>query len=124
MTTWFRVTAGLILVTTVAAWNASSSLAGGHGQAVRPSVRVSDWQPLVLVGTQFRPFERVVIRVVETGSPTLVKRLRTTRRGTFVATLANSAVDRCGGFSVLVTGAGGRVAKVRLPLPLCPPAIP
>jgi hypothetical protein len=78
----------------------------------------------VLVGTQFRPFERVVIRVVETGSPTLVKRLRATRRGTFVPTVADSKIDRCSGLSVLVTGAGGRVAKVRLPLPLCPPAIP
>lgn len=124
MTSWFRVTAGLILITTVAAWSASSSLAGGHGQTMRPSVRVTDWQPLVLVGTRFRPFERVVIRVVETGSPTLVKRLRATRRGTFVATLTNAAVDRCGGLSVSVTGAGGRVAKVRLPLPLCPPATP
>ena len=124
MASWLRLTTGLILVATVAAWSASSGLAGSHTEIARPSVRVTDWRPLVLVGTQFRPFEHVVIRIVETGSPTLVKRLRATRRGTFVATLANSTFDRCGELSVLVTGAGGRVAKVRVPLPLCPPAIP
>jgi hypothetical protein len=124
MTGWIRLTTGLILVATVAAWSASASLARSHSDVVRPSVRVTDWRPLVLVGRQFRPFERVVIRIVRTGSPTVVKRLRATRRGTFVATLATSIVDRCSGLSVSVTGAGGRVAKLRLPLPLCPPGIP
>jgi hypothetical protein len=117
-----RATAGLILAIASAAFGATASLASEQREAAAPSVRVASWQPLALVGTRFRPSERVVIRVFETGSTTVVRRVRTTPRGTFRVLLAGAAIDRCSGLSIVVTDAGGRVAKVRLPFPLCPPA--
>jgi hypothetical protein len=122
MVFWIRATAGLVLAMAIAAFGATSSFAGEQRDAAAPSVRVTTWQPLVLVGTRFRPSERVMIRVFSAGSPTVVRRVRTTARGTFRVMLAGATIDRCNGPSIVVTGAGGRVAKVRLPLPLCPPA--
>jgi hypothetical protein len=121
----FRVcaTAG-ICAGALAAFIASVSVAGATNAQTQPLVKVADWEPLVLVGARFRPFERVVVRVAAAGSPTTVKRLRATRRGAFRVVLEASTVDRCSGPSILVTGAGGRVAKIRMPLPLCPPARP
>lgn len=123
MASWFRLTS-LLLVAAIATWSASPGFASGDSAAAQPSVRVAHWEPLVLRGTRFRPLERVVVRVLETGSPTVVKRVRASRRGTFSVTLPVWAADRCNGPSILVTGAGGRVVKVLMPLPLCPPALP
>jgi hypothetical protein len=120
----FRSATFLLLAIAVATSGAASGFAGELSAAAGPSVRVASWQPLVLVGTQFRPRERVVIRVFETASPTVVRRVRTTARGTFRVALAAAAIDRCNGLTIVVTGAGGRVAKARLPLPFCPPGVP
>jgi hypothetical protein len=89
----------------------------------KPSVRVTQWSPLVVVGERFRPLEPIVVKVTA-GTETLVRRLRSSRRGTFVVRFAAVNSDRCHGVSIIATGAGGRVAKMRLPEFLCPPAIP
>lgn len=112
-----------LAIVAVAALSSSASVASAGSEPSAPSVRVAEWHPLVVVGRNFRPFERIVIRVLDPGSPTIVKRVRATRRGAFVATVATS-VDRCNGPSVVVTRADGRIAKARMPLPLCPPGIP
>lgn len=124
MASRFRAPTVVAMVAAVVLSCTSPSLANGDGAPASPSVKVADWQPLVLRGSRFRPFERVVIRVFDASSPTVVKRLRATRRGTFVATIATAKVDRCSGVSIVVTGAGGRVAKTLMPLPLCPPGVP
>jgi hypothetical protein len=120
----FRAPTVVAMVAAVVLSCTSPSFASSDSEPAQPSVKVADWQPLVLVGSRFRPFERVVIRVSDASSPTVVKRLRATRRGTFVAIVAAATVDRCSGVSIVVTGAGGRVAKTKMPLPLCPPAVP
>ena len=89
-----------------------------------PTVRVTQYTPLVVKGEQFRASQRVVIRVTA-ASRTRVRAMRTSTSGTFVARFAAVSVDRCsGGVSVVVTAADGRVAKARRPDFLCPPAIP
>lgn len=120
MAPWLRITTAMALAALMVV---TAGMSQPDRDQAQPSVRVSQWAPLVLVGAQFRPFERVVIRV-SSDAETTVRRLRTTRRGTFVARFTTTALDRCSGFSIQVTGVGGRVAKARLPLPLCPPGSP
>jgi hypothetical protein len=101
----------------------STGFVDPKAKPLKPSVRVAQWSPLVVVGERFRPFQTVVLEVTA-GPKTLVRRLRTSRRGTFVVRFAAVISDRCNGVSIIATGAGGRVAKMRLPEFLCPPAIP
>jgi hypothetical protein len=103
---------------------ASTGLAYGKAESARPSVRVTQFSPLVVTGQRFKPVERIVIRVT-TSDKGIVRRTRVSPRGTFVARFEAVMGDRCGdAFSVVVTTASGRMAKATVPQPLCPPAMP
>lgn len=116
---------GLLIVSAAVGLLAvSAGFADAKRETVRPTIRIAQLSPLVVTGTQFRPRERIVIRVAALPK-TYVRTIRTTRRGTFVARFAAVTFDRCGGGpSVVVTTATGLVAKTRMPKPLCPPAMP
>ncbi len=115
---------GAILIVLVALLAVSTGVARAERDAARPVVRITQLSPLVVAGEGFRSRERIVIRVTA-GVDTSVRRTRVSPRGAFVARFAAVVADRCsGGISVVVTTAGGRVAKTRMPELLCPPGIP
>lgn len=115
---------GLLLLAACLALLAPSAAAASTDERARAVIRISRLSPLVVAGERFRPVERIVI-TVRVGADTLVRHQRASRRGSFAARFAETSVDRCSeGLAVVVTGARGSVAKVRMPPRYCPPAIP
>jgi hypothetical protein len=117
----------LIVTAALALLAASTALAHAKRDSARPTVRITQFSPLIVAGERFRPAQRIVIRVT-TPSTRHVTVKRTTARGTFVARFAAATFtgDRCGGgLSVVVTTASGitAVAKSRIPETLCPPPL-
>ncbi len=79
--------------------------------------------PLVLRGTHFRGREWVRLTAFADGQ--IVKRVRASRKGNFVATLPTIAYGRCGGgFGIRAVGSLGSRATfgVKVPLTACMPA--
>lgn len=98
----------------------SQGFAYTERESARPTVRIIHYAPLLVAGEQFRPLQRIVIRVTAS-TQTNARTMRTTRRGTFVARFEAVTAHRCdGGVSVVVTTASGLVAKARTPQALCP----
>ena len=104
--------------------SASTGGADAKPEPAGPIVRIAQLSPLVVQGERFRPRQRILIRV-GAHAVSHKRTMRATRRGTFAARFAGVSYDRCGGsVSVVVTTATGLVAKTRMPLALCPPALP
>ena len=85
--------------------------------AAAPTLRIVDRSPLVVVGSKFRPFERVTVKIAGVS-----RVFQVTQLGSFKANLAGVAGDRCS-FQILAVGARGE--RVVLPVRAeCAPASP
>jgi len=98
-----------------------SGVGTGAGSSKRPSLRFAQMVPLRIAGSHFRAHERV--RVTATVSATnSTRRLRASRRGSFVVAFAVGA-GHCSEVRVVAVGGGGSRATLKhLPSPACLPA--
>lgn len=89
-----------------------------------PRLRVIDASPLTLAGSSFRSRESVRLTVRQ-DDVRATRLLRATLAGRFTARfLAESLGDRCGGVLwATAVGSRGSRATLKLPQPLCPPAL-
>jgi hypothetical protein len=84
-----------------------------------PAIRIVDRIPLTVLGTGFRPRERVVVTALGDAAPARV-RVIASRAGRFRAKL-NIAFDPCTGPEVIrAAGVKGSVAQLKLSLRECP----
>ena len=90
--------------------------APGQGTtAARASLRVVSVSPLTLVGSGFRPSERVVVTLLMRGGP--ATKAVSTRTGRFVVRFRRSAP--CGLVVARATGSAGSRAVARVPGGAC-----
>jgi hypothetical protein len=83
----------------------------------KPSLRVAQWSPLRVAGSQFVP--RETVRVVVDTSSHYVRRARAGTNGTFVAGFP-VALSHCEAAEIVAVGAHGDRAQVKLlPGPAC-----
>jgi hypothetical protein len=84
-----------------------------------PAIRIVDRIPLTVLGTGFRPRERVVVTALGDAAPARI-RVIASRAGRFRAKL-NIAFDPCTGPEVIrAAGVKGSVAQLKLSLRECP----
>lgn len=99
------------------------SSASTDAALTRPALRLVDASPITVRGTNFK--SRELVRVTFTqGLTKKTRTLRATTAGRFRTSAGEDVqLDRCGDF-LLVTARGGRGSQARLkyPLPDCPPA--
>ena len=96
---------------------------GAGAAAATPRLHLVTPAPLSVRGLGFVRYESVRVRLLLAGT-VMVRRVRASRRGRFVARFAGAAPDRCSGYAVVATGASGSVARLRMPVrPGCPPAL-
>ena len=97
----------------------------GPGTAVaKPRLKVVAQAPLTVRGTGFVAREAVRVRLLMPRSE-MVRRVRASRRGRFLARFAGAAPDRCAGYSIVASGGAGSFVTLRWPArPGCPPALP
>jgi hypothetical protein len=110
---------GLVLLATLVAVIAAAG-ATQAAPAKSPTLRLLGGQPIVLRGTGFRARESVRV-TVHTGEITRSKRV-VAARGTFTVSFNGVSFDRCNGLLAVARGESGRVARLKLPQPLCPPS--
>ncbi len=104
------VLAGLVLASCAAA-----------ASTARPALRLVQSQPPIVSGSHFHPAERVKV-TFNVGAQRFVRIVRTSRSGSFSASAAPGALDRCGDLLlVIAVGLRGDSARVKLQLPDCPP---
>jgi hypothetical protein len=110
----------VLLVTTIAlALSAGGSVASDR--KAPPALHVKSTAPVTLTGERFRARERVVVRVT-TPDATRSRRIRATRRGTFVTQFPDTFVDRCNtDFRAFAVGNLGSRAHAKVPQLQCPP---
>jgi hypothetical protein len=96
---------------------------GAGTAAAAPRLEVVTQAPFSVRGAGFARHESVRVRLLLPGTE-LVRRVRASRGGRFVARFAGAAPDRCAGYSIVATGAAGSVARLRMPVRRgCPPAL-
>jgi hypothetical protein len=95
---------------------ASALAAAAPALAAGPSLTVVRRSPLVVRGASFRPLETVTLT-----STVGRVRVRTTAKGTFVASFPGTT-DRCTGGRLLAVSVNGERVTLRLPLTMCAPA--
>lgn len=101
---------------------AAVAVATGSAAPSRPSLRLVDMQPVVLVGSGFRSFELVRLTMLAE-SKRFVRLLRTKDAGTFRASFPTVVYDPCtGALSAVALGADGSRAVLKQILRVCPPA--
>ena len=109
-----------LVLAIAAALLAATSTALGAASS-RPILRITHMQPPKVVGTSFRPTERVKV-TFDVGAQRFVRFVRTTKVGAFTASAAVGELDRCGDLLLVVAvGARGDRATIKLQLPDCPP---
>jgi hypothetical protein len=97
---------------------AGSAGAGGVGQ--KPALRLVDRTPVTVVGVQFTPGERVLVRVES--ARTWTRRATAKTSGTFRVVLQSATVSRCEALRVIAIGSRGSRAILKLlPPPACNP---
>ena len=89
----------------------------GYAAPPSPSLRLASREPLVVQGARFRAFEHVTVTVV--ALPRQVKRVTTSRAGSFRIAFDKVLVGGCGRFAVRAVGTRGSVALLKIPLPAC-----
>jgi hypothetical protein len=96
---------------------------GAGTAAAAPRLEVVTQAPFSVRGAGFARHESVRVRLL-LPSTEIVRRVRASRAGRFVARFAGAAPDRCAGYSIAATGAAGSVARLRMPVRRgCPPAL-
>lgn len=112
-----RVGVPIVLAAALAAGPAAA-----HVEQAR--LKATAVMPLRVAGTGFKPRERVLVRVVQSGTKWTRSTVASTR-GSFVVTFPG-ALDACGGgASVKAVGASGDAAALKLGAErMCPPPSP
>ncbi len=88
--------------------------------ASAPRLRLVAMQPLTVRGIDFKPAERVRVRLL-LEERTLARSVTATQVGTFMVTFPDVRVDRCTTFTVKSRGnQGSRAVLTGRPLPECP----
>jgi hypothetical protein len=87
--------------------------------ATAPRLVIAKSSPLVVSGSHFKAGERVTVSF---GRST--RRVRATRLGSFQASFAGVAFDRCSGWRIAAVGARGDRALLVQSRVLCAPASP
>jgi hypothetical protein len=100
------------LLVAVAAGLVAAVPSGAGVEAAKPMLRVADRQPLVVRGSSFAARERVMLYAV-TRQETTVRRLMTTRAGTFVARFQASFGGCDGVRSLRAVGTRSGTATIR-----------
>lgn len=97
----------------------AATLSTATAAPATPSLAVVARQPLVVRGLHFRAHEWVRLSALADG--VVLKRVRATRAGNFVATLPSIEFGRCAGFGIRASGSLGSRASfgLKLPLPAC-----
>jgi hypothetical protein len=85
--------------------------------AAVPRLVITKSNPLVVTGSHFKPRERVTISLGQS-----TRQVRTTRLGSFQASFADVAFDRCSGWRITAAGALGDHALLVQPRVMCAPA--
>jgi hypothetical protein len=84
----------------------------------QPMLRLTERSPVALAGTHFKPRERVRITVY--ASTKLVRALRASPAGAFIARFGDLYVGRCASLRAVAVGLSGSSAQLKLlPLPAC-----
>jgi hypothetical protein len=97
------------------------ALAGTGTAATGASLRLATMKPLVVDGRQFKPQERVLLKLTA-GRTGIVRHALASSTGTFRASFGPVTLGSCSGFAVRAIGSGGSVALLkRTPLPACMP---
>jgi hypothetical protein len=90
--------------------------------SVQPRVRLLDRAPATVVGSSFRPAERVVV-TLSAGSVVLRKTVYAGARGAFVARWRRALSETCVSVAITATGSDGSRATYKLLPPDCAPPI-
>ena len=94
--------------------------AAAASKAPPPQLRVTDRSPVTVVGSNFRPRERIVVRV---GQESALRRVvRASASGAFVVRFAFSSDPCSGGLFVTASGTASETASLKLNGRMCPPA--
>jgi hypothetical protein len=89
--------------------------------AVAPAaLRVRAFQPLVVDGARFKPFERVTVTVERTW----VRHVRAGADGGFTTTFRGILISRCDGLSAAAAGSRGSHAALNMRPLACPTVNP
>jgi hypothetical protein len=97
------------------------ALTGTGMASTAPSLRLVTMKPLVVSGRDFKPQERVLVKL-NAGRTGGVRHAVASSTGAFRASFGPVTLGRCGGFAVRAIGSGGSVASLkRAPLPACMP---
>jgi hypothetical protein len=117
-----KLALGSVLVFVVlAAVTEAAAVARPTGPSALLSLRLAKRSPLTLVGSGFRPAERVTVVVTyETGKSVL--RVLASGVGSFLVRFAHVQVGRCEALSARATGNLGSRALLRPRPPACAPA--
>ena len=78
----------------------------------KASLRVTDEQPLTVVGAGFKPRERITVRFAPNGASAAAKVVRATLAGRFTVVFPAREAPECGGYNVTAIGAAGSRARV------------
>jgi len=95
---------------------------GGEAGKRSASLRLAGGTPVKLRGAGFVSGERVRIRVVS-GARSKTRTAYANSAGRFVASFPTIPFDRCNGFAAEAVGSRGSAARLKLPMPLCPPTL-
>jgi hypothetical protein len=111
------------LLTLCAACAVTAAAAGAGTSAGRPLVRPVDRSPLVVRGANFKPDEKVAVRVVVRGRARLApKPAAATVRGAFTVRFPSVVLGDCAAFTIIATGSRGSAARYTMHPPPCGPA--
>jgi hypothetical protein len=95
---------------------------GRPGVADRPFVAPAGYDPLVVRGLRFEARERISVRVVVRGGPTLAKSVIAAASGTFSLRFPALTLGACASYVIRATGARGSRAAYTMHPPPCGPA--
>jgi hypothetical protein len=114
---WFGFAATCFAVALTA-----TALAASAGP--KANLMLASTAPVKVVGTHFKIRESVKV-TLSLQQETFVRQVRATSRGTFTVRFDGARIiDRCSaGLRITAVGARGSRAAVKLPQPLCPPAL-
>jgi hypothetical protein len=101
----------------MAALAAAVVVPSASASAAAPRIVIARSAPLVVAGSHFKAGERVTVSV----GPS-VRQVRTTRRGSFQASFAGVAFDRCSGGRIAAVGSLGDRAVLVQSRVMCAPA--
>jgi hypothetical protein len=87
--------------------------------SLRPTLRLLSSDPLAVRGENFKPGERVVVRLIERTERSL--RVTASERGSFVADFDRIEIGRCETFWLSATGSRGSRAALKRIAPACLP---